>query len=148
MNYGGSSGYGRAYVERLDNHWGEVDVEDSILAAKFLSQEPYSLIDPKRVVVRGGSAGGFTTLAAISIASDLKFFAAAQSSYGISNLEKLEDLTHKFESHYLNKLIGGTFAEVPEVFKARSPIYHADSIVTPLLVCPISFRYSVASVHR
>ncbi|RXW25129.1 hypothetical protein EST38_g726 [Candolleomyces aberdarensis] len=134
VNYGGSSGYGRAYVERLDNHWGQVDVEDSILAAKVLSQEPYNLIDPKRVVVRGGSAGGFTTLAAISIASDLKFFAAAQSSYGVSDLQKLDEFTHKFESHYLNKLIGGTFAEVPEIYKARSPIYHADSIVTPLLI--------------
>jgi dipeptidyl aminopeptidase/acylaminoacyl peptidase len=100
VNYGGSSGYGRAYVERLDYHWGEV--ENSILAVKVLSQEPYSLIDPKRAVTRGGSAGGFTTLAAISIASDPKFFAAARSSYGISDLQKLEEFTHKFESHYLN----------------------------------------------
>lgn len=134
MNYGGSSGYGRRYIERLAGNWGVVDVQDSITAAQMLSSPPYALIDNKRFVIRGGSAGGFTVLAALSIASDVKVFAAATSSFGVSDLRKLYEFTHKFESKYLAKLVGGTPEEVPDLFKARSPIYHAENIVSPLLV--------------
>jgi dipeptidyl aminopeptidase/acylaminoacyl peptidase len=134
VNYGGSSGYGRAYIGRLAGNWGVVDVEDCIHAAGTLSSAPYSLIDPARVVIRGGSAGGFTTLAALTIASDVTTFAAGTSSFGVSDLRKLAEDTHKFESRYLEKLVGGTVEEVPEVFKDRSPVFHADKIVSPLLV--------------
>lgn len=135
VNYGGSSGYGRQYIERLAGNWGIVDVQDSITAAQTLSSPPYDLIDNKRLVIRGGSAGGFTVLAALSIASDVSVFAAATSSYGVSDLRKLFESTHKFESKYLAKLVGGTPEEVPDIYKARSPIYHVDNIVSPLLVC-------------
>lgn len=139
VNYGGSSGYGRQYIQRLAGNWGVVDVEDCINAAKSLASPPYSLIDPKRTVIRGGSAGGFTVLAALSIGSDLNAFAAGTSLYGISDLEKLAEFTHKFESHYLYKLVGGTITEVPDVYIARSPVHHAESIASPLLVGFASF---------
>ena len=134
VNYGGSSGYGRAYIERLSGNWGIVDVQDSIIAPQILSSPPYDLIDNKRLFIRGGSAGGYTVLAALSIASDVKVFAAATSLYGVSDLRKLYEFTHKFESKYLAKLVGGNPDEVPDVYKARSPIYHVDNIVSPLLV--------------
>ena len=134
VNYGGSSGYGRKFIERLSGNWGVVDVQDSITAAQTLSSPPYNLIDKKRLIIRGGSAGGYTVLAALSIASDVKVFAAATSFYGVSDLIKLYDFTHKFESKYTGKLLGGTPQEVPDVYKARSPIFHADNIVSPLLV--------------
>ncbi|TFY67500.1 hypothetical protein EVJ58_g1580 [Rhodofomes roseus] len=132
VNYGGSSGYGREYTKRLEGQWGVVDVEDCTRAMQQLSRPPYSLIDPNRSVIRGGSAGGFTTLAAICFKSDA--FAAATSLYGIADLRSLAKETHKFESHYLEKLVGGTLEEVPEVYEQRSPIFHADNIKTPLLV--------------
>ncbi|KDR71917.1 hypothetical protein GALMADRAFT_143675 [Galerina marginata CBS 339.88] len=134
VDYGGSSGYGRRYIERLKNNWGIVDVHECILAPQTLSTPPLSLIDSKRLVIRGGSAGGFTTLAALSIASDVTVFAAATSLYGVSDLMKLAEFTHKFESRYLDHLIGGTVDEVPEVYKERSPINHADKITVPLLI--------------
>ena len=134
VNYGGSSGYGREYIERVCGNWGVVEVQDSITAAQTLSSPPYDLIDKKRLIIRGESAGGYTVLAALSIASDLKVFAGATSLYGISDLGKLYEFTHKFESEYLAKLVGGTPKEIPDVYKARSPSYHADDIVTPLLV--------------
>lgn len=97
-----------------------------------LSSATYSLIDPKRSVIRGGSAGGYTTLAIICFKPDA--FAAATSLFGIADLRSLTKETHKFESHYAEKLIGGTLEEIPEVYEARSPIFHADKITTPLLV--------------
>ncbi|KZT67503.1 alpha/beta-hydrolase [Daedalea quercina L-15889] len=132
VNYGGSSGYGRKYIKRLEGKWGIIDVEDCTSAMEQLSSAPYSLIDPKRSVIRGGSAGGFTTLATICFKPDA--FAAATSLFGIADLRSLAKETHKFESHYLEKLVGGTLEEVPEVYKKRSPIFHADKIKTPLLV--------------
>jgi dipeptidyl aminopeptidase/acylaminoacyl peptidase len=134
VNYGGSSGYGREYIERLSGKWGVVDVQDSITAAQTLSSPPYDLIDKNRLVIRGGSAGGFTVLAALSIASDVNVFAGATSLYGVSDLGKLYECMHKFESKYIAKLVGGTPEEVPDVYKARSPIHHADNIVSALLV--------------
>ena len=114
--------------------WGIVDVEDCIQAARSLSSAPYSLIDPARTVIRGGSAGGFTVLASLTISSDVRAFAAGTSSYGVSDLRKLAEDTHKFESRYLEKLIGGTVDEIPDVYRRRSPVFHADKIVAPLLV--------------
>lgn len=134
VNYGGSSGYGRKYIERLNGNWGIVDVQDSIFAPQALCAPPYDLVDPKRLIIRGGSAGGFTVLACLTIASDVSVFAAATSLYGVSDLNKLAEFTHKFESRYLDHLMGGTPEQVPEVYKGRSPINHAANIVVPLLV--------------
>ncbi|KAJ7472147.1 Alpha/Beta hydrolase protein [Mycena latifolia] len=134
VNYGGSSGYGRAYIERLAGQWGVVDIEECIQAAKIISQAPYDLVDPRRIVIRGQSSGGFTALGAVSMGSDLTTFAAATTSYGISDLRLLMDDTHRFESGYGHGLLGGTSTEIPEVYKARSPVTHADSIVSPLLI--------------
>ncbi|KAG6890181.1 hypothetical protein C0995_010886 [Termitomyces sp. Mi166 len=134
VNYGGSSGYGRRYICRLDSNWGIVDSNDCIQAARIISNEPYNLVDPKRIVIRGGSAGGYTVLCALANASDVTIFAAGTSSYGISDLLPLEAHTHKFESHQLEKLLGGTSAQVPEVYQDRSPLNHADRIVAPLLI--------------
>ncbi|KAG8979599.1 hypothetical protein FRB90_008056, partial [Tulasnella sp. 427] len=130
VNYGGSSGYGREYRERLRGNWGVVDVQDSVTAAEQLSAQ--GLIDGKRVAIRGGSAGGYTVLAAV-VTHPLAF-TVATSSYGISDLALLASDTHKFESRYLEKLIGGTLKEVPEVYRERSPVFHADKIRAPLLI--------------
>lgn len=103
MNYGGSSGYGRNYISRLDGQWGVTDVSDCVAAARALSTGPNALIDPTRTIIRGESAGGLTTLAALACAPDPdhKFFAAGVSLYGISNIEILANgETHKFESRY------------------------------------------------
>lgn len=114
-----------------------VDVQDCITAAKSLASAPHNLVDPKRLIIRGGSSGGFTVLAALSTAADVTTFAAATSLYGISDLNKLAEFTHKFESQYMYNLLGGKPDEVPDVYRARSPIHHADNIVTPLLVSEI-----------
>jgi len=132
INYGGSSGYGRIYVDRLNGNWGIVDVRDCYLTVGALSNKPYSLIDPTRTAIRGGSAGGFTVLATLCAYPDA--FAAGTSLYGISDLKKLGEFTHKFESHYLEGLIGGTYEQIPEVYKERSPVYNADKIKAPLLI--------------
>ncbi|KAF8063411.1 Alpha/Beta hydrolase protein [Lyophyllum atratum] len=134
VNYGGSAGYGREYIHRLVGNWGVVDVDDCIQAARIISSSPYDLVDPKRIVIRGGSAGGYTVLAALANAPDVTTFAAGTSSYGISGLQPLGEHTHKFESRYLEKLIGGTLEEVPDVYKERSPLNNADKIVSPLLI--------------
>ncbi|KAJ7135953.1 Alpha/Beta hydrolase protein [Mycena epipterygia] len=136
VNYSGSSNYGRRYIERLKGNWGVSDVRDCVQAVLCLSSSEAGLIDEKRVVIRGGSAGGYTTLAALS-QSDLasrKVFAAGTSSYGISDLRKLVELTHKFQSKYVQTLVGGTPEDIPDVYDARSPVFHAKNITMPLLI--------------
>jgi len=130
VNYGGSSGYGKDYRERLRGNWGIVDVDDTVSAVKLLGEQ--GLIDPKRAAIRGGSAGGFTVLA--SLVRYPNAFATGNSFYGVSDLAKLAEDTHKFESHYLEKLVGGTIEEIPQVYKDRSPLYHAEKIKAPLLI--------------
>ncbi|KAH9940612.1 Alpha/Beta hydrolase protein [Amylocystis lapponica] len=132
VNYGGSSGYGREYINRLAGKWGIVDVRDSVHAMQQLSMAPYSLIDAKRSAIRGGSAGGFTTLATACFAPQA--FAAGTSSFGVSDLRRLAEETHKFESHYLFGLVGGTIEQIPKVWEARSPVFNTDKIQSPLLV--------------
>ncbi|KAJ7151206.1 alpha/beta-hydrolase [Mycena filopes] len=135
VNYSGSSNYGRKYMERLKGNWGVTDVRDCIQTVLQLSAEQYDLIDRNRVVIRGGSAGGYTTLVALSQSDPaLQVFAAGTSSYGISDLRKLTELTHKFQSWYAQTLVGGTFDEIPEVYRARSPVFHAHNIKAPLLI--------------
>ncbi len=127
VNYGGSTGFGRAYRQRLQGQWGVVDVADCIAAARHLVAA--GLVDGKRIAIRGGSAGGFTTLAAIT-QTDL--FGAAASLYGVGDLTLLAGDTHKFESRYLDGLIG-RLPQDAAVYHDRSPINHVDRIATPVI---------------
>lgn len=128
VNYGGSTGHGRPYRRLLDDAWGIVDVEDCIAAARHLADS--GVVDPARLAIRGGSAGGFTVLAALT-GSDV--FAAGTSLYGVADLEALARDTHKFESRYLDGLVG-PYPEGRDVYVERSPIHHTDRLSTPLLV--------------
>lgn len=128
VNYGGSTGFGRPYRRLLDGSWGIVDVEDCIAAAEHLAER--GLADPDRLCIRGGSAGGFTVLAAL-VQSDT--FAAGASSYGVADLSALAEETHKFESRYLDGLVG-PYPEAKDVYDARSPIRHVDRLDRPLIV--------------
>ncbi len=127
VNYGGSTGYGRIYRERLYGQWGVVDVEDCSAAARSLIER--GLADGKRLIIRGGSAGGFTTLAALT-SSDL--FKAGASYYGVGDLMLLAKDTHKFESRYLDRLIG-PLPEAEALYRARSPINHVDRLSCPVI---------------
>ncbi|MEO7056400.1 MAG: prolyl oligopeptidase family serine peptidase [Caldimonas sp.] len=128
VDYGGSSGYGRAYRERLDGQWGVVDVDDVVAAARFLVSR--GDVDGDRVAIRGSSAGGFTTLAALTFRS---FFKAGASHYGISDLESLARDTHKFESRYLDSLIG-PWPERADIYRARSPIHFTTQLSSALIL--------------
>ncbi|HZC15792.1 MAG TPA: prolyl oligopeptidase family serine peptidase [Caulobacteraceae bacterium] len=128
VDYGGSSGYGRAYRQRLNGNWGIVDVEDVIAAVKFLAGE--GRVDPNRVAIHGGSAGGFTVLAALS-QSDV--FKAGASFYGVADLGALARDTHKFESRYLDNLVG-PYPEAKAVYDQRSPLNHLDGFRSPLII--------------
>jgi dipeptidyl aminopeptidase/acylaminoacyl peptidase len=129
VNYGGSTGFGRAYRERLDGNWGIVDVADCINAAAYLSRE--RLADPHRLVIRGRSAGGYTTLAALTFRPDV--FAAGASYYGIGDLELLANDTHKFESRYCDRLVG-PYPERRDLYRERSPIHYVDRLACPLIL--------------
>ena len=127
VNYGGSTGYGREYRQRLDRQWGIVDVQDCINAAKFLVSQ--GQVDPERLIISGSSAGGFTTLAALTFSDT---FRAGASYYGISDLAALATDTHKFESHYLERLIGSYPAD-KETYQARSPLFHTEQLSCPMI---------------
>ena len=129
VNYGGSSGYGRAYRQRLEGRWGIVDVGDVVDAARHLVAA--GAADPARLIVRGGSAGGYTTLAALTFHAGV--FTAGASYYGVSDLEALARDTHKFESRYLDRLVGPYPARA-EVYRERSPIHFADRLGCPLIL--------------
>ena len=128
VNYGGSSGYGRAYRRRLIGRWGLVDVADCVNVAKYLTARGQA--DPERLVIRGRSAGGYTTLAALT--SNPHVFKAGASYYGVSDLETMARDTHKFESRYLDGLIG-PYPEARDVYRARSPIHFIDRLSCPLV---------------
>ena len=127
VDYGGSSGHGRAYRRRLHLAWGVVDVADACCAATTLAER--GLADPKRCAIDGGSAGGFTTLAALAFRPGV--FAAGASMYGIGDLEALAADTHKFEARYLDGLVG-PYPQAQERYKRRSPLHSAASIRAPL----------------
>ncbi len=127
VNYGGSTGFGRAYRCRLDGQWGVVDVEDCLAAARHLVAE--GLADAARLAIRGGSAAGFTTLCALTF-HDL--FKVGASYYGIGDLEALARDTHKFESRYLDRLVG-PLPEARALYRARSPIHHVDRLNCPVI---------------
>ena len=129
VNYGGSTGYGRAYRERLNGQWGVVDLQDCVNAAQFLVDQDE--VDGERLLIRGGSAGGYTTICALTF-TDL--FAAGATYYGIADLEQFGGgETHKFELQYEHTLIG-PYPEQANLYKARSPIHFTDRITTPMLV--------------
>ena len=128
VNYGGSTGYGRAYRERLYGQWGVVDVNDAINAARHLVER--GLADPDRLIIHGGSAGGYTTLRALT-ARDV--FAAGASYYGISDLVVFHEETHKFESRYDEHLIG-PYPDRLDLYRERSPIQTIDGLRAPLIL--------------
>jgi dipeptidyl aminopeptidase/acylaminoacyl peptidase len=127
VNYGGSTGYGRDYRERLKGRWGIVDVDDCVNGANYLVKQ--GLADPDRLCIDGGSAGGYTTLAALTFRD---VFKAGASYYGVSDLEALARDTHKFESRYLDGLIG-KYPEEQEIYQQRSPIAYANQLACPLI---------------
>jgi dipeptidyl aminopeptidase/acylaminoacyl peptidase len=127
VNYGGSTGYGRAYRERLHGNWGIVDVDDCVNGAKFLAAREW--VDAQRIVISGGSAGGYTTLAALVFRD---FFQGGASYYGISDAAALARDTHKFESRYLDWLIG-PYPQEEERYRERSPLHHVDRLSKPVI---------------
>ena len=127
VNYSGSTGFGRAYRDRLHRNWGVVDIDDCINGAKFLIEQ--GLVDPKRVVISGGSAGGYTTLAALTFRD---FFQGGASHYGVSDAAALARDTHKFESRYLDWLIG-PYPEEEGLYRERSPLFHAERLSKPVI---------------
>jgi dipeptidyl aminopeptidase/acylaminoacyl peptidase len=144
VDYRGSTGYGRRYRDLLRGAWGVADVEDCIAAARWLAAE--GTVDGARCVIRGGSAGGFTALAALSHQEDRRHqdeprhhddrpdaFAAACSLYGVTDLRTLAEDTHKFESRYLDGLVG-PWPEAAERYEERSPLHHADRLRRPVLL--------------
>ncbi len=128
VNYSGSAGFGRAYRERLKGRWGIADVQDCEDVVRALVAR--GAIDPSRVAISGGSAGGYTTLQAL-VSSDE--FAAGISSYGIGDLEALQRDTHKFESRYTEGLVA-PWPAGRDVYRERSPIHHVDRLHTPMLI--------------
>lgn len=128
VDYGGSTGYGRAYRERLDGAWGVVDVDDCVNGARFLVEQ--GRVDRDRLIIRGSSASGYTTLAALTFRDT---FRAGASRYGISDLEAMTTETHKFESRYLDRLIG-PYPAAKALYQERSPIHHIDQLSCAMIV--------------
>jgi len=151
VNYGGSTGFGRAYRERLRLSWGVVDVDDCVAGARFLAGQ--GRVDGRRCVISGGSAGGYTTLAALTFRD---FFQGGASYYGVSDAAALARDTHKFESRYLDWLIG-PYPQEEARYRERSPLYHAERLSKPviffqgdedLLVPPNQAEAMVAALRR
>jgi dipeptidyl aminopeptidase/acylaminoacyl peptidase len=128
VNYGGSSGYGRAYRERLLGRWGVVDVDDVLAAAAGLAEE--GVADGERLAIAGGSAGGWTVLCALTLADA---FAAGISRYGVADLRRLAEDTHDFEARYLDSMVG-PLPQAEALYVARSPLSRLDRLRTPLLI--------------
>jgi dipeptidyl aminopeptidase/acylaminoacyl peptidase len=150
VNYGGSTGFGRAYRQRLDGQWGVVDVDDCIAACTHLVETGRA--DPARIAIRGSSAGGFTVLAALTRST---LFSAAACLYGIGELRSLAEETHKFESRYLDRLIG-RLPEAAATYAARSPIHQLEALRCPVIffhgledkVVPIAQTRAMAQAMR
>jgi dipeptidyl aminopeptidase/acylaminoacyl peptidase len=128
VDYGGSTGYGRAYRKRLEGRWGIVDVDDCVAAARYLAER--GDVDPGRLAIRGGSAGGYTTLCALTFRDD---FTAGASYYGVADVSALARDTHKFESRYLDRLIG-PWPEAEPLYRERSPIHFTDRLSCPVIL--------------
>ena len=128
VDYRGSTGYGREYRHRLHDNWGILDVEDCVAIAEHLVKQ--KRVDQNRLAIKGGSAGGFTVLAALTFHD---IFSAGASRYGVADLEALAKDTHKFEARYLDRLIG-LWPESKDIYESRSPIKHTNQLNTPLLL--------------
>jgi dipeptidyl aminopeptidase/acylaminoacyl peptidase len=128
VNYGGSTGFGRTYRKRLEGQWGVVDVDDCVNGARYLVQ--HGLVDGDRLAITGGSAGGYTTLCALTFRD---IFKAGASHFGIGDLVTFVQDTHKFESRYLDRLVG-PYPEEEALYKARSSIYHTDQLSCPMIL--------------
>ncbi len=151
VDYGGSTGYGRAYRDRLYLNWGVVDVDDCVAAAGYAAAQ--GLADPARAVITGGSAGGYTALACLTFRN---CFRAGGSHYGVSDLEALVLDTHKFEARYLDWLVG-PYPAARDVYVARAPVHHADRLGVPVaffqgsedrIVPPNQTELMVAALRR
>ena len=150
VNYRGSTGYGRAYRKLLDGQWGIADVEDCVAGATALAEQ--GLVDGGRMAIRGSSAGGFTVLCALAFHQT---FAAGASYYGVCDLEALAADTHKFESRYLDSLVG-PYPERRDVYRARSPVWAADGMTCPAIffhgqqdrVVPVAQAEAMAAALR
>jgi dipeptidyl aminopeptidase/acylaminoacyl peptidase len=127
VDYGGSTGYGRAYRDALNGNWGIVDVEDCEAGANYLVHQKKA--DPKKLAIRGGSAGGYTTLAALTFG---KTFTVGASYYGVSDLTALAEETHKFEARYLDTLIG-PYPSKKKLYEKRSPLFNVDKLNCPVI---------------
>jgi dipeptidyl aminopeptidase/acylaminoacyl peptidase len=128
VNYRGSTGYGRDYRDKLRGQWGVADVDDCVNAARHLIDQ--GLVDPHRVAITGGSAGGFTTLLAVT---KKRFFSAGASHFGVGDLESFVKETHKFESRYLDTLVG-PYPERADLYRERSAVNYADHLACPLIL--------------
>jgi dienelactone hydrolase len=128
VDYGGSTGYGREYRKRLEGEWGIVDVDDCVAGARWLADQ--GLVDGERLAIRGGSASGFTTLAALAFRDT---FRAGTTYFGIGDLRAFVKDTHKFESRYLESLVG-PWPDTKQRYLDRSPSLHAEQITAPVLV--------------
>jgi dipeptidyl aminopeptidase/acylaminoacyl peptidase len=132
VNYGGSAGYGRQYRERLRREWGIVDVQDAVAAARWVAESAGA--DPDRIAIRGGSAGGWTTLVAVTTGTRRgAVFSAATSSFGVTDLKQFAEQTHDFESRYLDGLIG-PLPGYQTVYAERAPAGHVSSDTCPVLL--------------
>ncbi len=127
VNYGGSTGFGRAYRQRLNGEWGVVDMQDCVNAARYVAGRGDA--DPQRLAITGGSAGGYTTLCALTF-SDV--FSAGASHYGVSDVEALAQDTHKFESRYMDSMIG-PYPQEKARYEARSPIHFTEQLRRPVV---------------
>ncbi len=127
VNYGGSTGYGREYCQRLQSNWGIVDMNDCVNGVTYLVKK--EKVDETRLAIRGGSAGGYTTLRALTVTD---VFKAGASYYGVSDLEALTKETHKFESHYLDGLIG-PYPACRDIYEERSPINAVENLSCPVI---------------
>jgi dipeptidyl aminopeptidase/acylaminoacyl peptidase len=128
VNYGGSTGYGREYRERLKRNWGVVDIQDCVAAARYLIERGDA--DAHRIAIRGGSAGGYTTLSSLAFTD---FYAAGASHFGLGDLETFVGETHKFEERYLESLVG-PYPQEAETYRARSAVFHAGQISCPVIL--------------
>jgi dipeptidyl aminopeptidase/acylaminoacyl peptidase len=128
VNYRGSTGYGRAYREALRDRWGDVDVADCTAVASWLADR--GEVDGSRLAIRGGSAGGFTTLAALTFGD---VFTAGASHFGVADLAMLAEDTHKFESRYLDRLVG-PYPQAADIYRARSPLHHTERLSAPMIL--------------
>jgi len=128
VNYGGSTGYGRAYRQRLNGNWGVVDVDDCVNGARYLVER--GAVDGERLAITGGSAGGYTTLCAITFRN---VFKAGASHFGIGDLEAFAKDTHKFESRYLDNLVG-PYPARRDLYVERSPIHYTHKLACALIL--------------